>query len=73
MDADFHSVRRALQNYVYGFTVVLTIAVKHGVGHSLAYSHIDAISSIVADSGAAYELSHGGGRGGNRFDSAGQT
>jgi len=73
MDADFHSVRRAPQNYVYGFIFVLMIAVKHGVGHSLAHGHVDTVGSVVADSGAAYELSHGGSRGGNRFDSAGQT
>lgn len=73
MDADFHSVRRALQNYFYDFVFVLTIAMQHGVGHSLADGHVDAIGGIVADSKAAYELGHGGGRGGNRFDSAGQT
>src|SRR5688572_21810798 len=37
MDADFHSVRRAFQNDINGLVVILTIAVQHGVGHSLAH------------------------------------
>jgi hypothetical protein len=73
MDADFHSVRRAFQNDINGLVVVLMIAVKHGVGHGLAHGHVDSESSIVTDAGAADELSDRGGRGGNRFDLAGQT
>jgi hypothetical protein len=47
--------------------------VKDGVGYGLAHGHVDSESSIIAHSGAAYELSDRGGRGGDRFNAAGQT
>ncbi len=49
MHADFHSVRRALQSYIYGFILVLTITVKHCVGDSLAHGHVDTKRSVIAD------------------------
>ena len=49
MHADFHSVRRALQNDLYGFVLVLTIAMKHCVSNGFAYSHVDPERSIIAD------------------------
>jgi len=73
MNADLDSVRRALQNDIYGLVIVLTIAVQDGVGYSLANSHIDTESGVVTQTASAYEFSDRGGRSGNRFDSAGQT
>jgi len=49
MHADFNSVRRAFQTDIYGFVLILTIAMQHCVSHRFAHSHVDAERCVITD------------------------
>src|SRR5207253_7424449 len=55
-DSDYEMARRASELYFDRLGLVLSVAVKHRVRHSLAHSHVNAEGSIAVESGAPHDF-----------------